>query len=99
MEDEQVTAEELKQALADDMDRLAEEVAQAMNAARDGRIIADSEEPVRDAHAVFRQRAYQKALELLQAKQESFSPSPQRTEEQGQAGDDASDDQRANLRS
>ena len=83
MEDKRVTAEELKHALAADMDRLAEEVAQAMNAARAGRIIADSEEPVRDAHAEFRQRAYQKALELLQTKQESFSPSAQRTEEQG----------------
>ena len=62
MEDKQVTAQELKQALAADMDRLAEEVAQAMNAAREGHIIADSEEPVRDAHAEFRQRAYQKAL-------------------------------------
>ena len=99
MEDKQVTAEELKQALTADIDRLAEELAEAMNAAREGQIIADSEEPVRDAHAEFRQRAYQKALELLQAKQESFSPSAQRTEEQGQAGDDASDDQRTNPRS
>lgn len=94
MEDEQVTAQELKQALAADIDRLAEELAQAMNAAREGHIIADSEEPVRDAHAEFRQRAYQKAVELLQTKQESFSPSAQRTEEQGQARHDASDDQR-----
>ena len=99
MEDKQVTPEELKQALAADIDRLAEELAQAMNAAREGHIIADSEEPVRDAHAEFRQRAYQKAVELLQAKQESFSPSAHRTEEQGQAGDHASDDQRTHPRS
>jgi len=58
-------------------------VAEAVNAARDGRIIADSEEPVRDANAVFRQRVYEKALRLLQAKQEAFSPSAERTKKQG----------------
>ena len=83
MDDKRVSAEELKQALAADWDQLAEEIAEAMNAAQPGRIIADSEEPVRDAHAEFRRRAYQKALELLQVRQESFSPSAQRTEEQG----------------
>jgi hypothetical protein len=95
MEDARISAEELKAALAGDLDELFAEVAEAMNEAKPGRIIADSEEPVRDAHAEFRQRAYQKAMELLQAKQESFSPSPRRAEEQGQAEDHASDDQRA----
>ena len=95
MEDKRITATELKDALSGDLDGLFEELAEAMNAAQPGRIIADSEEPVRDAHAEFRQRAYQKALELLQARQESFSPSAERDEEQGQAVDDASDDQRA----
>lgn len=94
MEGKEISPEELKAALAGDWDKLLEDVAAAMNAARGGRIIADSEEPVRDAHAEFRQRAYQKAVELLQAKQESFSPSAQRTKEQGQAEDHASDDQR-----
>ena len=96
MEGKQVSAEQLKQALATDFSRLAEEVAKAMNEARDGRIIADSEEPVRDASAVFRQRLYEKVLSLLQEKREAFSPSAQRAEEQGQAGDDASNGQRAN---
>ncbi len=83
MKDTQVSAAELKQALAKDIDALAQEVAEAVNAARDGRIIADSEEPVRDANAVFRQRVYEKALSLLQQKQEAFSPSAERTEKQG----------------
>jgi hypothetical protein len=96
MEGKRLSAAELKRALAADFDRLAEEVVQAMNAAQDGRIIADTEEPVRDANAEFRERLYAKALELLQRKQEAFSPSAQRTEEQGQADDDASDDQRTN---
>lgn len=83
MKDTRVSAVELKQALAKDIDALVHEMAEAMNAARDGRIIADSEEPVRDATAVFRQRVYEKALSLLQEKQEAFSPSAERTEKQG----------------
>jgi hypothetical protein len=97
MEEQRVSPEELKQALAADLDRLAEEIAEAMNAAQAGRIIAETEEPVRDAHAAFRQRAYQKALDLLQAKQEAFSPSGQRTQEQGQAEHDPPDGQRSDA--
>ena len=83
MEDTKVTAEELEAAMAGDLKHLFAEVAEAMNAARAGQIIADSEEPVRDANAEFRQRLYQKALGLLQQKQEAFSPSADRAEEQG----------------
>lgn len=95
MEDVRISADELKEALAGDIATLLNDVAGAMNGARAGRIIADSEEPVRDAHAVFRKRAFEKALSLLQEKQEAFSPSAQRTAEQGQAGHNASDDQRS----
>jgi len=57
-------------------------MAAAMNAAKDGRIIADSEEPVRDAHALFRQKAYQKVIDLL-AKQRPrrLFPPPQSADE------------------
>ena len=96
MERKQVSAQEVKRALAADFHRLAEEISQAMNAAEDGRIIADTEEPVRDAHAKFREQAYEKAIRLLQERQEAFSPSGERAEEQGQAGDNASDGERAN---
>jgi len=92
MDNTKVTAEELKAALAEDMDRLADKIAAAMNAAKAGHIIADSEEPVRDAHAEFRQQVFEQALRLLQDKQEAFSPSGQGPEEQGQAGYDAPDD-------
>ncbi len=94
MDDMKVTAEELKAVLAADWDRLVEEMAAAMNAAQPGRIIADSEEPVRDAHAEFRQRAYEEALCLLQKKQEAFFPSAPRTPQQGRQAGDASDGQR-----
>ena len=78
MEGKRITAEELETQLQADVKVLAEEIAAAINQARAGRIIADSEERVRDAHAVFRQKAYQRALDLLQnqALQEGFSPSP-----------------------
>ena len=83
MEDKKVSAEELEAAMSGELKELFAEVAAAMNAAQAGRIIADSEEPVRDANAQFRQRLYQKAMDLLQRKQEAFSPSARRAEEQG----------------
>ena len=92
MEDKKVTATEIKALLAEEFDALAERMAAAMNGARAGRIIDDSEEPVRDAHAEFRQQAYQKALELLQNKQEAFFPSAQGDAESRPTGRDASDD-------
>ena len=77
MDDKRITAEELEAELQADVKVLAGQIAEAINRAKAGRIIADSEEPVRDAHAEFRQRAYQRALDLLQDKalQEDFSPS------------------------
>ena len=95
MDDAKVTAAELKKALAGDFDRMVERIVAAMNSAHPGRIIADSEEPVRDANAEFRQRAFEQALGLLQSKQEAFSPSANRTPQQGQQAGDPSDGQRA----
>ena len=82
MEDKKITPQELKAALNGDINRLVDQVAEAINSAQPGRIINDSEEPVRDASAEFRQRLYQKAIDLLQDKhlQEDFSPSADRTE-------------------
>jgi hypothetical protein len=95
MEGKKVSVEELKQALAADFEQLVAEVAQAMNGAQAGRIIADTEEPVRQANAVFRERAYEKALRLLQQRQEAFSPSARRTAQQRGAVHKPSDRQRA----
>jgi hypothetical protein len=77
MDDKKITPEELKAAWEKDLDAMAERVAAAINSARPGHIIDESEEPVRDANAEFRERAYQKAVDLLQNKQlqEDFSPS------------------------
>ncbi len=77
MDDKKITPQELKAAWAKDLDALAEKVAAAMNSARPGNIIDDSEEPVRDANAEFRRRTYAETIGLLQDKalQEAFSPS------------------------
>src|ERR1035437_644386 len=96
MEDQGITAAQLMAEMQGECQALAVQVAAAMNAAQAGRVIADTEEPVRDAHAVFRERLFQKALSLLQVKQEAFSPSGQRPAEQRQADNDAPDDQRTN---
>jgi len=98
MEGKRMNVEELKQAMAADFDRLAEKVAEAMNATHDGRIIADTEELVREANAQFREQMYEKAIRLLQNQQEAFSPSARRAPEQRPAADDASDGERASVR-
>jgi hypothetical protein len=74
MEDKKITLEELKHSLSSDIDIMLQEVADAMNNARAGHIIADSEELVRDANAVLRQKVYQKAIDTLVQNQGSFSP-------------------------
>ncbi len=75
MEDKRVTAEEILAEIDIDVKQIAQKVADAINNAQAGAIINQSEEPVRDAHAVFRQTTYQKALSLLEKKQQAFSPS------------------------
>ncbi len=98
MESKQVSVEELKQVLVGDFDQFVAEVARAMNAAQAGRIIADTEEPIRQANAVFREQAYAKAIRLLQDQQEAFSPSARRTAKQRRAADLPSDHQRSSDR-
>jgi hypothetical protein len=76
MEGKRVTAEQIMTEMSIDIERLAEKIADAINGAKAGAIIDQSEEPVRDAHAEFRQKTYQKALDLLEQNQQAFSPSP-----------------------
>jgi len=75
MEDKRITAEEILAEVEIDVKQMAQKVADAINKAHAGAIIDQSEEQVRDAHAVFRQRTYQKALSLLGQNQQAFSPS------------------------
>jgi hypothetical protein len=71
-----ITADELKQALAGDLQQLLEETAWSISEARAGAIIADSEEPVRAAVALFRQKLYERAVQLAadKAAKAAFSP-------------------------
>ncbi len=74
--DSRITKRQLKEALAKDMDRLVDDVVEALNKAKPGSIIDDSEEPVRDAAGQFRRMLFEKALEL-RGQSEAFSPSGQ----------------------
>jgi hypothetical protein len=81
-EDKDVRIEpaELKRAVADDFEQMLKETADALNKARDGAIIADSEFIVRDAMARFRQKVYEKAVQMKadKAAKAAFSPSAER---------------------
>lgn len=80
--DSKITKKQLKEALAKDMDRLLDDVIEAMNHAKPGSIIDDSEEPVRDAAGQFRRMLFEKALEL-RGQSEAFSPSGQPEQSEG----------------
>ena len=71
-----ITLAALKKASAEDVSRLMAEVHAAVDNAPDGAIISGSEEAVREAMARFRQRVYEKAVQLkADAGASAFSPS------------------------
>ena len=75
MEEKRVTTEQILAEIGIDVERMAQKVADAINNAKAGSIIDQSEEQVRDAHAELRQKTYQKAISLLEKHQQAFSPS------------------------
>jgi hypothetical protein len=96
-----ISVSELKEALSGDVQRLLEETARAISEARAGAIIADSEEPVRAAAALFRQKLYERAVQLAtdKAAKAAFSPGGAcggraSASQQGPAGRRAPDGQR-----
>lgn len=68
-----ISKEQLRQAVSGDIEQLLEDVVKAVNKAQPGHIIDQSEEPVRDAAGQFRQKLFEKALEL-RSQGEAFSP-------------------------
>ena len=69
----------LRRELQGDFERLLNEVADAVDAAPCGRLIRDSEEPVRDAVGRFRTVLYERAMQQkVNAAEAAFSPSAQR---------------------
>jgi len=101
-EDKEVRIEpaELKQAMRVEFEELLKETTEALNKARDGAIIADSEKIVHDAMARFRQKVYEKAVQMKadKAAKAAFPPSAQRggksSKGQGRPGRQSSDDER-----
>ena len=83
MEGKRVNVEELKQVMAADFDLLVQRVAEAMNGAKDGRIIADTEELVRDANAEFRQRVYGEGSASCRVSRRLFPPRPEGLKNKG----------------
>lgn len=73
----QISVEELRQSVVGDMEDLLAKTAKAINEARAGAIIRDSEEIVRQAMAEFRQKVYERAVQLAadKAAKAAFSPS------------------------
>jgi hypothetical protein len=74
-----IDSEELEQAMRAEIKQLAKETADAMNNARDGAIIADSEWIVHEAMARFRKKVYEKAVQMKadKAAKDAFPPSTQ----------------------
>jgi len=67
-----------KERMRAEMEKLLDEVASAVDDAPAGRIIRDSEEKVRDAFAEFRQKTFERALQMkVDAAEAAFPPSGQ----------------------
>jgi len=96
----QIEPAELEQMMRGEFRQLVKETADALNRARDGAIIADSEWVVREAMARFRQKVFEKAVQMKanKAAKAAFSPSAQHhgnaAEGQGNPGSQSSDGQR-----
>lgn len=74
-----IDREAFKQTVREKMERLLDEVCDAIDGAEPGRVIRDSEEPVRDAFARLRQEVYQEAMQRkVDAAEAAFPPSEQR---------------------
>ena len=80
--DVKITEEQLTKAMDADYQKLVQQVTGAVNEAPDGAVISGSEELVRDTMARFRQKVYEKAIQLrTQAAQAAFSPSEEQKEQ------------------
>lgn len=79
--DVKITTEQLTKAMDAEYQKLVQQVKDAVNLAPDGAVISGSEELVRKAMARFRQKVYEKAIQLhTQAAQAAFSPSEEQKE-------------------
>lgn len=79
MQEPRVAKEVYIEAMRSELEGLLGEVIEAVNAAPAGRVIADSEEEVRQLMHEFRRRAYERAVQMRADSAESaFPPSGER---------------------
>jgi hypothetical protein len=72
-------AKQLEESLREDFERCLAAVVQAVDGARIGAIIDESEEPVREATGRLRQKIFEKAIQMkTEAAEAAFSPSAPR---------------------
>ena len=75
----EIEREQLTKSLREDFERCIDVVVRAVNGARVGAIIDDSEEPVRQATAQLRQKIFERAIQMkTDAAEAAFSPSARR---------------------
>lgn len=74
----EIDAKQLEESLREDIGRYIASVVKAVNEARVGAIIDDSEEPVREATGRLRQKIFENAVQMkTDAAEAAFSPSAQ----------------------
>jgi hypothetical protein len=72
----QVDREQLASQMQQDLEGMLAQVMDAVNAAKDGRLIEDSERPVLELMRDFQKRVFEKALQLrVDSTESAFSPS------------------------
>ena len=77
-----IDAEKLKELMLNEFEQCIADVTQAVNDGRAGSVIDDSEEPVREATARFRQQVFEKAIQMrINAAEAAFSPSEEREDQ------------------
>jgi hypothetical protein len=101
MQEPRVAKQVYIESMRAELEGLLGEVMEAVNEAPAGRVIADSEEEVRQLMHEFRRRAYERAVQMRADSAESaFPPSGERNDgkpdaEQGEAGSHSDDGQRS----
>jgi len=74
-----IDAKQLEESLRKDIEGCIAAVVEAVNGARVGAIIGESEEPVREATGRLRQKIFEKAIQMrANAAEAAFSPSANR---------------------
>ncbi len=72
----EIEVKKLEELLKEDIEKCIAEVTEAVNTARAGSVIDDSEEPVRIATGQLRQKIFEKALQMkIDAAEAAFPPS------------------------